>query len=404
MLQPLRWRPILEGPLSLRAWEAIHRIAEALREASSPNPNLEEGNAGRVLLDWFFAQTQPPLTTPSALEAQVEAIIEATAEQDLDASLLRGFTGVAWTLHYLSAEAEEDPCEDIDAALLDRLEQPHWTGDFDLASGLVGYGVYFLERLPRPEAARGLQLILTHLEGHAEPKEGGIAWPSPLLSASDEVIGRCYNLGVPHGAPGVIALLAKLYKAGVESERAKALLEPSVAWLLSQKRSKELVYFPEVVLEGREAPPGRSAWCYGDPGVSLALLIAARATKRPDWEREAIEIARHAAATPAEQTFSRDACVCHGAAGRAHLLNRFYQATQEEIFKEAAVEWFSRALEYQKPGEGVGGFLVFPGERASDAPWISFSGLLLGATGIALTLAAAVSEIEPTWDRVLLMS
>jgi hypothetical protein len=80
---------------------------------------------------------------------------------------------------------------------------------------------------------------------------------------------------------------------------------------------------------------------------------------------------------------------CHGAAGRAHMLNRMYQWTGEERFAEAAriwIEWlFSLA-----PAEGGAG-------------WAETS-LVYGATGVGLVLVAAVSATESSWDRLLMMS
>src|SRR5439155_18851690 len=48
-----------------------------------------------------------------------------------------------------SAPGEEDPNAEVDAALLDYLDQSPWTGEYDLIDGLVGVGVYALERVQR---------------------------------------------------------------------------------------------------------------------------------------------------------------------------------------------------------------------------------------------------------------
>jgi hypothetical protein len=52
---------------------------------------------------------------------------------------------------------------------------------------------------------------------------------------------------------------------------------------------------------------------------------------------------------------------------------------------------------------GIGGFMSFD---PSDPirPWTTDAGLLGGATGIALALLAAATNVEPEWDRVLLLS
>jgi hypothetical protein len=138
--------------------------------------------------------------------------------------------------------------------------------------------------------------------------------------------------------------------------------------------------------------------------VAATLLLAARAVGEPDWEAQAIAIARRAAARPAEESGVVDAGLCHGAAGLAHIFNRFYQATAEPIFKEAALSWFGRALAYRRPGAGVGGFgAVRPGP-GDERVWSPEPGFLEGAAGVGLALLGAATPIEPAWDRILLLS
>ncbi|MFM7431585.1 MAG: hypothetical protein ACKO1F_17035, partial [Flammeovirgaceae bacterium] len=47
------------------------------------------------------------------------------------------------------------------------------------------------------------------------------------------------------------------------------------------------------------------------------------------------------------------------------------------------------------------GFLVWKG---TDNGWVEFDGLLEGSAGIGLALLSAISDIEPKWDRCLLLS
>ena len=47
----------------------------------------------------------------------------------------------------------------------------------------------------------------------------------------------------------------------------------------------------------------------------------------------------------------RDAGLCHGAAGLAHLYNRMFQASRDERFAAAARCWFQRTLELRQSGQ-----------------------------------------------------
>jgi hypothetical protein len=158
-------------------------------------------------------------------------------------------------------------------------------------------------------------------------------------------------------------------------------------------------YFP-----GVEATPSRLAWCYGDLGMAATLLVAARGAGEPAWESTAVELALAAAERPVELARVFDAGLCHGAGGVAHLFNRIHQATGEERLGEAARFWYERTLELRQPGLGVGGFRAWSADVAGVQDWRDDPGLLEGATGVALALLAAVSAVEPEWDRALLVS
>jgi hypothetical protein len=134
------------------------------------------------------------------------------------------------------------------------------------------------------------------------------------------------------------------------------------------------------------------------------LLVAARSVNEREWEREALAIARRAAGRAHDSAGVKDAALCHGAAGLGHIFNRFFQATGEDLFREAACGWFERALEMKRARNGICGFSAYRRERDGKEYWEDEAGILEGAAGIALALLAAATEIEPAWDRMLLLS
>jgi len=97
-----------------------------------------------------------------------------------------------------------------------------------------------------------------------------------------------------------------------------------------------------------------------------------------------------------------DAGLCHGAAGNAHLFNRLFQATGREEFREAALFWFSHALAMRVNGVGVAGYLTRRAADDGSSTWEADSSFLTGTRGIALAMLAAITDVEPLWDRVLL--
>src|SRR5580658_7389340 len=122
-----------------------------------------------------------------------------------------------------------------------------------------------------------------------------------------------YNLGLAHGVPGVIALLGEVLQAGTCVDRAAPLLRGTLEWVWAQRLpGGGPSAFPGLVAPDTAATSTRTAWCYGDPGIAIAMLGAARALGDHTWEDRALQVARGAAQRPAEQTGVRDAGLCHG--------------------------------------------------------------------------------------------
>jgi hypothetical protein len=437
------WQPLLDGELAARASEAVEAMIEryppgvaARGQAAGPRlPNLNQGSSGQALLFGYLARHDGAAADRHAqlAELYLDEAIGAVADMPLGTGLFGGFTGVAWTAEHLGrvlgwepagdangaqgpeANAEMDANAEIDQALLERLAEAPWQGHFDLGTGLAGIGVYALERLPRPTAVRCLAAVVEHLAASAASDGRGTAWLTqpellPVSRRQDEPRGM-FDLGVPHGVPGVISLLAGACRVEACAGQARRLLDGAVAWLLSLPRTGRAGFQLGKWLSlssGEIVPARRLAWCYGDPGVAAALLQAARTAGEERWEQEALAIAAPAARSPVEAAGIVDACLCHGAIGLAHLFNRLYQATGQGLFADAARLWYRRGLDMRWPGEGIAGFGSWDdgswpaaGGSVPAAGAMEDPGLFTGAAGIALGLLAAVSEVEPGWDRLL---
>jgi lantibiotic modifying enzyme len=220
-----------------------------------------------------------------------------------------------------------------------------------------------------------------------------------------------YNLGVAHGVPGIVALLARTaIEAG--NPRALRLLKETLPWLRAQRRPASAAStFASWIAPGQaddETP--RPAWCYGDPGVGATLRLAAIALGDRALAAEARALIARAAHLPKTLTLIDEAGLCHGAAGLAQLLLRAGQAGNDPDLLRAARAWITRTLDLWSPRGFLareptynGGQLVLK----NGTPVLKFmpnTTFLLGSTGIALTLIAAATEIEPAWDRVLALS
>ena len=405
------WGQLLDGELAARAEDVVTEIADALAGISAVSPtSLAGGGPGIGLFFAYLASVRPGQGHEERAGRLLDAGFDGVAAALLDSSLFVGFSGVAWTAEHVLGGADDDPSASIDEALRELLAASPWRGDYDLVTGLVGLAVYALERMPRPSARECLELILDRMVEMAERRDGRATWRTPpeLLiepTRSEHPDGH-YNLGVAHGVPAAVTVLAGMAAAGVGGERARELLREATAWVLDQRLDSPegRSLFPIAVGPGIAPAPARFAWCYGDPGVAAALLAAARAAGDEALHDVALQIARRAAAQPASRADVVDAALCHGAAGVAHLFNRIHQSTGDAACADASRRWFARTLEMRSPGQGVAGFRYPPRRDAPDAERVDEPGFLTGAAGIGLAILAATSTVEPAWDRLLLAS
>ena len=96
-------------------------------------------------------------------------------------------------------------------------------------------------------------------------------------------------------------------------------------------------------------------------------------------------------------------CFCHGSAGLAHIFNRFYQVTHDELFAGASRYWIDQSVQYRKPGSGVAGYTVWTADKDGEIVSLGRHGLIEGIAGVGLTYLAALSTVEPSWDRIFLV-
>jgi class I lanthipeptide synthase len=402
--------PLLSGALKDRALHLAGTLAGTLRPAPAAgrrDVSLASGSAGLAVCSGQLARTRCDPRAADAALARLEEAVGVLATVPLTSSLYSGFTGIAWAVELvggLLGTEGEDRNGDIDEALTRLLQRYPEDAPYDLIDGLTGLGVYALARWPRPGAAQCVLGVVEQLARRARPDRDGVFWWTPPSWRGPR--GEWYrpggvDLGVAHGVAGVIPFLARVHRLGLAQQTVRPLLDGAVRWLLAHMvDTASGPTVPYFVADGAEPGPARSGWCYGDPGVAAALLLAARDAGEPAWAAAATGLAVRAAARPPGQTGVVDAGLCHGSAGLAHLFNRMYQMTAEPALADAARFWVERTLELcsaMAPGRGI---------TLTEAPRPAWKGpgLLEGAAGVALAMEAAGTTVEPFWDQMLLVS
>jgi hypothetical protein len=407
----MAWQPALTGEEADRALAAARELGEILRDAApSGDPGLATGEAGRAVALGHLDGAFPDDGFGDAAMAALGEAVRGAGAMRLDGSLMQGFTGVAWATAHLAARAgasADGATAPADAALIDVLERGRWNGGFELVSGVCGVGVYALERLPAAAGHELLRLVVATLAALSEPGDPGITWKSLPQHLHPTALERSpngfYNLGLAHGVPGPVGVLAGAHAAGVEE--AGPLLDGAVEWLAAHALPDGAAsLLPYGVGEGATPAAARLAWCYGDPGAAAALLLAAGAGHEPARalaERAIERIVERPDATAGVQSAS----LCHGTAGLAHLCGRLHSQTGDERLPEMTRRWTAATHALRDPDAGPGGYSVWdPADPAAVAGDVQGIGLLGGIAGVALALVAAASGEDPAWDRALLLS
>lgn len=396
------WTPLLEGADAALAESALDGIAAALdrEEVLSAIPmNLSRGVAGLALFYGYLALARPGKGWKETTEKLLGLAVERLGQEAPFYGFHAGYTGAGWVVDHLQQRlfgGEQDFNEAIDEAALDFILRGPRPAHVDFQAGAAGSGVYGLGRLRKGLGRRIVAAALQCLEEEARSRDGGLAWLTPPMFIRSVVRAEhpngWYDLGAAEGVPGIIGFLGLACEAGVEEARARRLMEGAVDWFLGQRsRDAEGPRFARAVtVEGQRLPAAsRLGWRHGELGAAVALLGAARRAGRPDWEAEALGIARETARLEVPD----EPHLYEGGMGAAQLFHSLHQASGEALFAEAARRCYGAALKPWR--EGVP--LPF-----SDEGWGPGAGFLLGAAGLGLGLLAGLSPVEPAWQRLMM--
>ncbi|GAA0956177.1 lanthionine synthetase C family protein [Actinocorallia libanotica] len=370
--------------------------------------SLANGAAGHALLhieralqngEWDKARTV------------IRQVVAEPVDSGVNAGLYYGAPAVAFVLNAASADDRSrysDASRTLDqhvkaaverklrhAAAAMRTGRPTAFADYDLFKGLTGFGVLLLTRAPGSEV---LGKILTHLVRLVRPRTSdGLqvpGWwvdhhPDPTLPTP----GGHANLGMAHGAAGILALLALASRAGRIIDGQQEAIE-SLADFFDQWRQDSSAgpWWPQWLTcddlrSGAltsHTHSGRPSWCYGAIGITRALQLAAEATGQK-FRQEVAEEALAANLTDRHLDRLDTPGLCHGVAG---VYQTAYRAARDARHPSIAERLPALAA------------------RLTTLPDGDASGLLTGAAGIALAAETARRNVPPVsdWDRCLLIT
>jgi hypothetical protein len=389
--------PRRKHPAPAGATPSLDLIEERIVDAALAHParlSLGSGLAGVMVMAARMAQLQPSRARSARVTRLANVLVESIATCTMRAGLWSGVIGVLYALEYvlrvdprlLGAQREAicDFVDEMDGVFAGALLQPSRSRDFDLVEGHCGVGVYALVRRNKDAARRLFAAAEQALLAAAERGGGRCAWRGPPGSqAGDE-----FDLGVAHGTPGVIGMLAHGLRLGLGTTHSKALLEDCLRWL-GEQQDPSLPHSRFAAFTGMRGKSSRLAWCYGDLGVAAALSAAAQACPDPGLEAWWHALARDRIGQPAETWLLDEDAMCHGRAGVLHILRRL----QANGLHSPHAERLARELE------------TTLAQAVAGAASLDGVGLINGWSGVVLALAESrlgASGGERPWHLCML--
>jgi lantibiotic modifying enzyme len=401
--------PMTDTQTSIK--EQLQQIAQGLAQPFEYRyPSLFGGEMGDVIFFmYYYRYTGNEYWYDVAIDL-LERIINGIEQQPYRGGFCTGLAGTFWGVEHLIEQGNLDPDTresllDFDAYFGQEMVNTMATGFFDFLHGAMGIALYLLKRRQfNPEVDTYLNQTVALLYKNADNIDDRCAqWTAKLRETDESLI---LNIGLSHGMAGIVMLLVRFLKAGVQTDICSDLLHKSVSLLLTQEQDidKYYSYFPTSSTDFEASQrTSRLGWCYGDLGIGLSLLQAAGAAGQTTWADKGMEVMNYA--TQRRELYKNgifDAGLCHGSAGVAQVFQRMFIETGLPQFREAWQYWNEQTMQMFKPGLGVGGFLPF--SKNLEPPMETTRNLLEGAAGIGLSLIHADSDILPDWDGCLLLS
>ncbi|NGO66835.1 lanthionine synthetase C family protein [Streptomyces sp. SB3404] len=374
--------------------------------------SLSKGAAGVAVLHGLRAQQGLGGTE------SMHAWLARAARDDLSAGpgagLWFGAPAVGFALHLAAPDRYQGALARLDAAVA-QLVHARLTAaaerigaarrpsqyEFDLTRGLAGLGAYLLRRDPGGELLRRVLAYVVRLTRPipADDAAGSRApgwWTADIPAGSlDSAFAHGHaNLGMAHGIPAALALLALAMREGITVDgHADAIETVSVHLDAWRQPSAAGPWWPERITldeleDGRphRDGPARPSWCYGTPGIARAQQLAALALGDTARQQAAEDALVCCLADPVQLARVTDPALCHGWAG---IVTTVWHA----------------AADATAPGiaHGLDRVLVRLLDDARDTDPDQVPGLIEGSAGIALALHSIATGTTGGWPTCLLI-
>lgn len=370
-------------------------LANAQTALATPtNISLAAGLAGALLMQSHLYSLQPEEARGERIIKMIASLIHQVQTREMSTGLWDGLTGILYSLEYtlkvapvLVPPAVVEFIGNMDDLLIGYVAPDAEPQHFDIISGIAGLGAYALMRTNINAARLLYQAVEARLIGLSSMIASGRVWRtlpqfmSPFASTESREHGHV-DLGLAHGLPGVVQLLAGAVRHGLATPQTGTYLREACDALISlQSDSMDGARYAYFDIHPSDS---RLAWCYGDLSAAFAIYSAADALRHPVWLQMARTLLLERLQKPESSFGLEDAALCHGHSGVLHLVQKIAVRDQQPAYMRFVNE--RRAA----LGEGSDDFE-------------SRAGLLEGHAGVLLVLQNSPDLGRHHWDVCLCM-
>jgi lantibiotic modifying enzyme len=298
-----------------------------------------------------------------------------------------GFTGAHGWLPFDA----DDYLLSLDESLAVLMERKIYLGNFDLNSGALAAGYYYLSRPKDDEAvANHLATLVAGIEEKAgRDKDGDYYWKVQPLE------NRVF-LGISHGNALIMCFVANVYERGIEKRCCERIIHRAAAFLLKQKFRFTKGLFPDFIGD-EESDTKQFSLCYGDIGIGYAIYRGGTLLNAPSLLAESDEILSDCLTRRIEDKLTLDGGITYGASGLAAAFEKLYRISLDLRFLKAAEYWYTCIPSYAIHENDFAGYRA-RGLSRRDIWNTSFG---WGIIGIGVSLMRYMKRELPAFDQLL---
>lgn len=372
----MSWKPIFTASERDVIEQRLREMADVLVTIRGNQPWLMHGELGSALFllhycfwkenEYYYQHAADQL---SACRKRVAPLFsQRNSMQNNPTGFENGLSGFGWGIRHLFQcdMAEGDLLGGmslIDPELFQHMIYDTRREKCGLLKGAAGIALYALgrkDRFVREFLERFVRELYLHMDG----------WKS------------CGDFSIPTGLAGLLLVLLKIREKFQRIENLTEVIERLTGIFRNQSECTFSESFP--------------GWCENRVGILWAQL------QLPDTREKALEQWLSYGDRWERVSISFEAGLYGGNFSLGHLFNRIFQLSGKTDFCNLARDFFRRGLDNATFIEKkTGNAICLTG---SQGIYGLHNGLLGGLAGIGLALMGAISEKEPVWDEVLLLS